>query len=148
MNGCLILSDAFSASIEMTIWFSFFSLLKSGEFHYIFNAVTTLWYGSLMRRVSTDFVSYWDLRISCTSFFDFFLFRYGLLQDIEYNSLCYTVGLCLSILYIVVCISASRKCLLHPFSTPFPSLVNITLFFYVSVCMCPGAYFINIKQQC
>ena len=72
MNGCLILSDAFSASIEMTIWFSFFSLLKSGEFHYIFNAVTTLWYGSLMRRVSTDFVSYWDLRISCTSFFDFF----------------------------------------------------------------------------
>ena len=33
------LSDAFSASIEMTIWFSFFSLLKSGEFHYIFNAV-------------------------------------------------------------------------------------------------------------
>lgn len=26
-NDCLILSDAFSASIEMTIWFSFFSLL-------------------------------------------------------------------------------------------------------------------------
>ena len=72
MNGCLILSDAFSASIEMTIWFSFFSLLKSGEFHYIFNAVTTLWYGSLMCRVSTDFVSYWDLRISCTSFGSFF----------------------------------------------------------------------------
>ena len=54
MNGCLILSDAFSASNEMTIWFSFFSLLKSGEFHYVFNAVTTLWYGSLMCKASSD----------------------------------------------------------------------------------------------
>ena len=33
------------------------------------------------------------------------LFRYGLAQDIEHSSLCYTVGpCCLSILYIVVCI--------------------------------------------
>ena len=33
------------------------------------------------------------------------LFHYGLLQDIKYSSLCYTVGpCCLSILYIVVCI--------------------------------------------
>ena len=33
------------------------------------------------------------------------LFYYRLLQDIEYNSLCYIVGpCCLSILYIVVCI--------------------------------------------
>ena len=33
------------------------------------------------------------------------LFHYSLLQDIEYSSLCYTVGpYCLSILYIVVCI--------------------------------------------
>ena len=32
-------------------------------------------------------------------------FHYRLLQDIEYSSLCYTVGpCCLSILYIVVCI--------------------------------------------
>ena len=31
------------------------------------------------------------------------LFHYDLLQDIEYSSLCYTVGpCCLSILYIVV----------------------------------------------
>ena len=31
------------------------------------------------------------------------LFHYNLLQDIEYSSLCYTVGpRCLSILYIVV----------------------------------------------
>ena len=33
------------------------------------------------------------------------LFHYRLLQDIEYSSLCYTVGpCCLSILYVVVCI--------------------------------------------
>ena len=32
------------------------------------------------------------------------LFNYGLSQDIEYNSLCYTVGPCLSILYIIACI--------------------------------------------
>ena len=33
------------------------------------------------------------------------LFHYGLSQDIEYSSLCYTVGpCCLSILYIIVCI--------------------------------------------
>ena len=32
------------------------------------------------------------------------LFHYDLLQDIEYSSLCYTVGhYCLSILYIIVC---------------------------------------------
>ena len=34
--------------------------------------------------------------------FFFFLFHYGLSQDIEYSSLCYTVGLCcLSTLYIL-----------------------------------------------
>ena len=34
-----------------------------------------------------------------------YLFHYGLLQDIEYSSLCYTVGpCCFSTLYIVVCI--------------------------------------------
>ena len=33
------------------------------------------------------------------------LFHYGISQDIEYSSLCYTVGpCCLSILYIIVCI--------------------------------------------
>ena len=33
------------------------------------------------------------------------LFQYGLSQDIDYSSLCYTVGpCCLSILYIIVCI--------------------------------------------
>ena len=32
------------------------------------------------------------------------LFHYRLLQDTEYSSMCYTVGPCLSVLYIVVCI--------------------------------------------
>ena len=32
------------------------------------------------------------------------LFHYGSSQDIEYRSLCYTVGPCLSILFIIVCI--------------------------------------------
>ena len=37
------------------------------------------------------------------------LFHYGLLQDIEYSSLCYTVGpCCLSVLYTVVCICSSQ----------------------------------------
>ena len=31
------------------------------------------------------------------------IFHYDLSQDIEYSSLCYTVGPCLSILYIIVC---------------------------------------------
>ena len=35
----------------------------------------------------------------------YILFHYGLLQDIEYSSLCYTVGpCCLSILHVIVCI--------------------------------------------
>ena len=35
----------------------------------------------------------------------YILFHCGLLQDIEYSSLCYTVGpCCLSALYIIVCI--------------------------------------------
>ena len=37
------------------------------------------------------------------------LFHYGLLQDIDYTSLCYIVGACcLSILYIVVCVYESK----------------------------------------
>ena len=37
------------------------------------------------------------------------LFLYGLSQDIEYSSLCCTVGpCCLSILYILVCIYLSQ----------------------------------------
>ena len=44
------------------------------------------------------------------------LFHYRLLQDIEYDSLCYTVGpCCLSILYItVVCIYQSQTPNLSP----------------------------------
>ena len=37
------------------------------------------------------------------------LFHYRLLQDIEYSSLCYTVGpCCLPILYILVCTCESQ----------------------------------------
>ena len=36
----------------------------------------------------------------------YILFHYGLSQDIDYSSLCYTVGpCCLSILYIIACFS-------------------------------------------
>ena len=34
----------------------------------------------------------------------YILFHSGLFQDIECSSLCYTVGPCLSILYVIVCI--------------------------------------------
>ena len=47
------------------------------------------------------------------------LFPYGLSQDIEYSSLCYTVGpCCLSILYIQFA-SANPKLPCPPSSTPF-----------------------------
>lgn len=37
------------------------------------------------------------------------IFHCGLLQDIGHSSLCYTVGsYCLSVLYVVVCISLSQ----------------------------------------
>ena len=46
-----------------------------------------------------------------------FPFYYGLLQDIEYSSPCYTVGSCFFILYITVCICQYQTPIL-----PFPSL--------------------------
>lgn len=37
------------------------------------------------------------------------IFHCGLLQDIGHSSLCYTMGpCCLSVLYVVVCISSSQ----------------------------------------
>ena len=43
------------------------------------------------------------------------LFHYGLSQDIEYSSPCYTIGpCCLSVLYKILCICQSQ--------TPNPSL--------------------------
>ena len=55
------------------------------------------------------------------------LFHYSLLQDIEYSSLCYAVEpSCLSILYLVVCISVNSKLLIYP--SPPSSLVTINLF--------------------
>ena len=53
------------------------------------------------------------------------LFHYGLLQDIEYSSLCYTAGpYCVSILYILL-IPISQFILLPPLFSP---LVTINLF--------------------
>ena len=58
------------------------------------------------------------------------LFPYRSLQDIEYSSLCYTVGpCCLSILYIVVCICQSKTPNLY-FPLPFP-FSNHKFVFYV-----------------
>ena len=45
------------------------------------------------------------------------LFHYGLSQDTEYSSLCYTVGPCLSSLYVIVCICSSQ---LHISPSPCP----------------------------
>ena len=54
------------------------------------------------------------------------IFHYRLLQDIEYSSLCYTVGPCyLSILYIVLCtLSVHLNLLIYP-SPPLSSLATI-----------------------
>ena len=50
-------------------------------------------------------VQHSDSVIHIQTFFFHILFHYGLSQDIEYSSLCYTAGpCCLSILYIIVCI--------------------------------------------
>ena len=56
------------------------------------------------------------------------LFHYGLSQDIEYSSLCYTVGpCCLSILYI-----ANPKLPIHPPPT-LPHFRAATSMFFMSV---------------
>ena len=53
--------------------------------------------------------------------------HYRLLQDVEYSSLCYTVGpCCLSILDILV--SVNPKLLIYPSPTTFPLLAIISLF--------------------
>ena len=57
------------------------------------------------------------------------IFQYRLLKDIEFNSLCYTVG-SLSILHIVVCIYINPKLLIYPPSSP---LVTINLFLCESI---------------
>ena len=56
------------------------------------------------------------------------LFHYGLLQATEYSSLCYTVGPCLSISY-VVCVYVNSKLLILP--SPLSPLVNHKFVFYV-----------------
>ena len=70
------------------------------------------------------------------------LFHYGLSQDIEYSSLCCTVGpWCLSILCVLVCI-CHPKHLIRPSPTPFPQSV---LYFCESVCFIE--MFICVKLQ-
>ena len=62
----------------------------------------------------------------CVHDYNFFhiLFLDGLSQDIEYSSLCYTVGpCCLSIFYIVVCVSANPKLLIYTSPNPLSPLV-------------------------
>ena len=57
----------------------------------------------------------------------YILFHYGLSQNIEYSSLCYTVGLCcLSILYTIVCICYSQTP--NPFLPHTPPLTTTSLF--------------------
>ena len=57
------------------------------------------------------------------------LFSYRLLQNIEYSSLCYTVGPCwLSVLHIVVYMLINL--LIYPSPPPFP-LGNYKFVFYV-----------------
>ena len=62
------------------------------------------------------------------------LFRYGLLQDIEYSSLLYTVGsCCASMLYITVCICQFKtinQTLLHssPWATTGLFFISVSLF--------------------
>ena len=60
------------------------------------------------------------------------LFPHRLLQNIEYNSLCYTVSpYWLSILYILLCVSVNAKLLIYPFPSPQLSpLKTISLFSY------------------
>ena len=69
----------------------------------------------------------------------FFVFHYGLLQDIKYSSSCYTVGPCLSILYRTVCI--------WQFQTPSLSLPPLSSFLVPQVCsLCLWACFCFINK--
>ena len=62
----------------------------------------------------------------CILFWIFFS-HYRLVQDIEYSSLCYIVGLCcLSVLCAIMCICSSQTPLIYPSPPPSP-LVSITL---------------------
>ena len=56
----------------------------------------------------------------------FHIFHYSLSQNIEYRPLCYTVALCLSILYTIVC-TANPKLLIHPSPRPPAPLATTSL---------------------
>ena len=83
-------------------------------------------------RSQTEKALYWIISF-------FFLFHYGLLQDIKYSSSCYTVGPCLSILYITVCI--------WQFQTPNLSLPQLSSLLVPQVCsLCLWACFCFINK--
>ena len=79
--------------------------------------------------------------------FYFIFFSISLSQDIEHNSLCYTVGPCyLSILCIIICICLSQTpnpSLLHPLSPWKPKVCSLCL----SVCFCFVDKFIYVILQ-
>ena len=60
-------------------------------------------------------------------------FPYGLSQDVEYSSLCYTVGPCWPILHIIVCICESQtpnNSLPHPSPPWQPEVCSLCLWIY------------------
>ena len=72
-----------------------------GSFFFSFNSIEV----QLICSVSISDVQQSDSVIHIYALFFYILFHYGLSQDIEQSSLCYTIGpCCLSILYIIVCI--------------------------------------------
>ena len=78
--------------VQIYLWFSFF--------------FKNVFYWSIidLQCVLTSAIQKSDSRIYICILF-YILFHYGLSQDVEYSSLCCTVGPCwLSILYIIVCI--------------------------------------------
>ena len=73
----------------------------------------------------------------------YILYHYGLSWDIEYNSLCYTIGPCLSILYIIiVCFCWSQTPSLFLSHPPFP--LATTSLFSMSVSRFPFHRYVHL----
>ena len=67
----------------------------------------------------------------------YILFHYGLSQDIEYSSLCYTVGpCCLSFLYIIVCLCIPPPPTPTPWQPPVCSLCLGVCFCFIDKFFC------------
>ena len=67
-------------------------------------------------------------------------FSYSLSENVEYSSLCYTVGpCCLSILYVTACICQSQApnpSLLHPLATTGLFSMSVSLFLPIGKLIC------------